>query len=114
MNTLYTIETNLTSSTHPNSLGIFQLKTVKNHNNGPIFNLVASHKCFKNKISTTVDFDGDILTGRCSLNEGKVSFSSKDLGLNLVHEVGKTCEESKSNLQVSAVFNRNIDSGGNW
>lgn len=104
----YTIETNLTSNTHPNSLGIFQLKTVKNHNNGPIFNLVASHKCFKNKISTTADFDGDILTGRCSLNEGKVNFSSKDLGLNLVHEVGKTCEESKNNLQVSAVFNRNI------
>jgi len=102
----YTIETNLTSKTHP-TLGISQLRISKNHNNGAIFNLVANHKCLRNKFSTTADFDGNIFTGKFSLNEGKVSFNCKDVCLNMVHEVGKSDEDSKNNLQVSAVFNQN-------
>jgi len=105
----YTIETtvNIFNKNYPN-LGVCNLKTSKHHNNGSVFNIVASHKCLKNKLTTTADFNGNILTGKLNLTDGKVCYDCKDIGINLVHKVGKNSEETKNNLQVSAVINQNI------
>ena len=105
----YTIETLLTSKSHP-TLGVCQFKTSKSHNSRSVFNLVGTHKCMKNRLVSSVDFNGNISTGKFSLNEGQISWDCKDIGLNLKHKVGKTKVDTNNNLQASAVINQNIGS----
>jgi len=103
----YTIETLLTSKSHP-TLGVCQFRTSKSHNSKSVFNLVGTHKCMKNRLVSSLDCNGNISTVKFSLNDGKISWDCKDIGLHLVHKVGKTKQETHNNLQASAIINQNI------